>query len=108
MYTLPSFILYELEAQGYSSSITKLVILQKRAMRIIHRKEYRFHIDPLFKSSHILKITDMYLLQVSLYNSHTSHTYWRVRETSPTRQRFDSFFELMKSAVISRKASLLS
>ena len=42
-------------------------MLQKRAIRNINRAKYRAHTEPLFKSSLILKLTDLYEYQVTLF-----------------------------------------
>ena len=49
---------------GNSNSIHKLLRIQKRAIRVIHNKEYRHHTDPLFKRNNIMKVSDLYKLQV--------------------------------------------
>ena len=58
---------YGIHAWGNSISITKLGVLQKRVIRIINKKGYRSHTDPIFKSESILKISDLYKLHVSLF-----------------------------------------
>ena len=55
---------YGIEAWGNSNSIHKLLRIQKRAIRVINNKEYRHHTDPLFKRNNIMKVTDLYQLQV--------------------------------------------
>jgi hypothetical protein len=42
-------------------------ILQKRAIRTIHRSNYNSHTEPWFKSSGILKVKDLYESQVALF-----------------------------------------
>ena len=58
---------YGIQASGNSTSITKLGVLQKRVIRIINKKRFRSHSDPIFKSESILKISDLYKLHVSLF-----------------------------------------
>ena len=41
------------------SNLKKLVLLQKKAIRIITNSNYNAHTDPLFKKTNILKFTDM-------------------------------------------------
>ena len=66
-YTLiDSHITYVIQAWG-NGNTRKLDILQKRALRIINNKGYRSHTDPIFKSEKILKVSDVYNLQVSLF-----------------------------------------
>ena len=50
-----------------NGNIRKLEILQKCTHRIINNKGYRSHTDPTFKSEKILKVSDVYNLQVSLF-----------------------------------------
>ena len=53
-YTLiHSHMTYGIQAWGNSTSITKLGVLQKRVIRIINKKRYRSHTDPIFKSESI-------------------------------------------------------
>ena len=67
-YTLiQSHMTYGIQAWGNSTSITKLGVLQKRVIRIINKKRYRSHTDPIFKSESILKLSDLYKLHVSLF-----------------------------------------
>ena len=64
-----SHLQYGIQAWGNASAsiISKVTVLQKRAIRIINQINYRGHTDPLFKSERILKITDLYKLHVSLF-----------------------------------------
>ena len=45
----------------------KTFVLQKKSVRIINRSAYNSHTDPLFKSSGILKLRDMYEQQAILF-----------------------------------------
>ena len=51
----------------------KTELLQKRALRIIHNKRFNSHTDPLFKQSGILKLNDLYQLEVMLFMHDYSH-----------------------------------
>jgi hypothetical protein len=52
-------MIYAITAWGsLSSSYKRLILLQKRALRIINKAKYSSHTEPLFKSSEILKIND--------------------------------------------------
>ena len=64
-----SHLSYGLLAWGNSNgtAMRKLETIQKRAIRSIYNKKYNSHTDPLFKQSGILKIPDMYQLQVMLF-----------------------------------------
>ena len=50
-----------------SCFLHKTEVLQKRALRIINCKKFNSHTDPLFKQSGILKLSDLYQLQVLLF-----------------------------------------
>ena len=54
-------------ARGDSNHVKKLLLIQKRVIRIINNKNYRHHTDPLFKANQILKITDLYKCHVSSF-----------------------------------------
>jgi hypothetical protein len=57
-------MIYAITAWGsLSSSYKRLILLQKRALRIINKAKYNSHTEPLFKSSEILKINDHYKLK---------------------------------------------
>ena len=64
-----SHISYGIIAWGCAnkSYIKPLVILQKRAIRIINNAPYNSHTDPKFKSSKILKIPDLFIYQSLLF-----------------------------------------
>ena len=47
------------------SIINELIILQKKAIRIINRANYQEHTDPLFKNNKILKLNDLYDFNVA-------------------------------------------
>jgi hypothetical protein len=49
------------------SALHRSIILQKRALRTINNAKYNSHTDPLFKSSNILKLNDLYEHQVILF-----------------------------------------
>ena len=47
--------------------------IQKRAMRTIYNKRYNSHTDPLFMESRILKISDLYQLEVMTFMHDNIH-----------------------------------
>ena len=53
---------YCLTVWGFDSS--RILLLQKRAMRTITNSWYRAHTTPIFKSLNILKVNDLYWLMV--------------------------------------------
>ena len=63
------YILYCLPIWGATSDIhlNPLRILQKRAVRILNDASYYQHTNPLFYSSKILKIDDIYFMTVASY-----------------------------------------
>ena len=56
---------------NYKSSLQSLIILQKRAVRIIHRVGYLEHTNPLFLQSKLLKFTDIgsYQTAITMYRA---------------------------------------
>ena len=56
-----------------ATTIKKTNILHKRAIRVINKSEYNSHTDPLFKSSKILKLNDLYESQVVVFMQHFLH-----------------------------------
>jgi hypothetical protein len=92
-------ISYGILAWGKASPtiLKKTEILQKRAVRMINKKAYNSHTDPLYKSSEILKITDLYEHQVNLFmydfyhkllpiSFHSVFKYNHEIQSRPTRQ----------------------
>ena len=53
-------------ANTYSTKLNKFRILQKKAVRIINHSDYLAHSEPLFKQNNLLKIEDIYKLQLGL------------------------------------------
>ena len=49
------------------TKMDRVLLLQKRAMRLICNTAYRSHTDVLFKENRILKITDLYRLQLGCF-----------------------------------------
>lgn len=62
-------LLYGILAWGGSSDIhlQPLLLLQKKIIRTITSSNYLDHTDPLFHRTKILKIPDIYLLQLGIY-----------------------------------------
>ena len=61
-----SHFTYGIIAWG-NSNLKSLFTLQKRAIRLIHNAPYNGHTDPRFKSSGILKITDLFIYQSLIF-----------------------------------------
>ena len=54
-------------AGTYDTHLHRLLLLQKRAVRILSNASFLDHTDPLFYSNGILKIHDIYNLNVGMY-----------------------------------------
>ena len=61
--------MYGILAWGNASqaALNQSTRLQKRAIRIVNKASYRCHTEPLFKSSNVLTINDLYEQQVALF-----------------------------------------
>ena len=70
---IQSRLQYCIAVWGNSNHVQKLLLIQKRAIRIINNKNYRHHTDPLFKANKILKITDLYKYHVSSFMYDFTH-----------------------------------
>ena len=55
-----SHLHYGIQVWGNATNITALTVLQKRAIKIINKSDFRGHTEPLFKSEEILTISDEY------------------------------------------------
>ena len=64
-----SFLTYSVLAWGnsYVTNIKSLIILQKRAVRIITFSDYRAHASPLFKTLNLLKFPDIVKLYTGTF-----------------------------------------
>ena len=51
----------------YKTNLARLVILQKRVVRIIAKFHFDAHTDPIFRNLGILKFHDIHLLQLGLF-----------------------------------------
>lgn len=67
-------------AGTYAIHLNRLLLLQKRALRIINNVSYLAHTDTLFFSNKILKIHDMYKLSIGLYMYEHFNEYSRTHE----------------------------
>ena len=48
----------------YPTNLSRLVLLQKRAVRIINKSDFLAHTSPIFKELHLLKLQDIRILQI--------------------------------------------
>ena len=77
-------------AGTYEAHTNRLLILQKRAIRLICGASFLAHCDPLFYQTEILKFHDIYRLNVALYMFDARHTGIFDRDHSyPTRSHQD-------------------
>ena len=62
-----SHLIYGILVWGLAkpSMTNKVILLQKRAIRIIFKSDYLEHTNPLFKDLEILKCTDQYIVTLS-------------------------------------------
>ena len=84
-----SHLQYGIQAWGNATTISKLTVLQKRAIRIINQINYRGHTDPLFKSERIKKkcqtsISYMFPYLCLIYN--LGHYQHRLSNSFPDMQ----------------------
>ena len=56
----------EVWGSAYQSHINSLVVLQKKAIRIITFSHFQAHTEPLFKKNRILPLSKLYFLSISL------------------------------------------
>ena len=58
----------------YDIHLNRLFLLQKRAVRLICNESFLAHTDPLFSRTGILKVHDIYRLNVALYMFEARHS----------------------------------
>ena len=63
------YLMYGIEAwyAAYQNITAKMMVLQKKAIRIVKNVPYLDHTNPLFKELQLLKIDDLFKLQILLY-----------------------------------------
>ena len=54
-------------ASTYQNNLRRINLLQKRAIRILNKCKFDTHTDPLFKKCFILKVHDIFLLQMGKF-----------------------------------------
>ena len=87
---------------GYKSTLSCLVNLQKRALRIITNSHYCAHTSPLFISLRLLKLPDIVNYHVAQFMFKVkysmiplvSKSYYRVRLSTGHRTRLQPFFDI--------------
>jgi hypothetical protein len=67
--TIHPHLTYGLQAWGNATktALQKNIVLQKRALRLIHKVPYNSHTNPLFLQSEILKLPELTEHQIALY-----------------------------------------
>ena len=72
----------------YRTHVDRILLIQKKLVRIINRAPYLAHTNELFYNSNILKIQDIYNLNIGLYKyeNRNSGSYERTH-SYPTRNR---------------------
>ena len=76
---------------GFHSS--RILILQKRAMRTITNSWYRAHTEPIFKNLNILKVHDLYWLMVLKF-------YYKLKKTFNYYLSISMYFYLNNHMVV--------
>ena len=72
----------------FSNHLRPLIILQKRAVRIINKSSYLAHSTPLFLGSRILKLKDIYTYNLALYMfDHHADPEYRISHNFNTRNQ---------------------
>ena len=85
-YTLiHSHVNYCIEVWGSSVPLDIVTRLQKRAIRLFFNKPYRAHTEPLLKQAQILKVKDLYHMNILLF----SHNYRNHRLPASFENCFD-------------------
>ena len=80
-------------ASIYKTNLRRLVILQKRIIRIINKSHFNAHTDPIFKDLDILKFNDIHLLQPgqSMYSCKNSFLPPRFNNNFSQSNQFHSY-----------------
>ena len=73
----------------YCSHLNKILLLQKKIVRIITKSGYLAHTDPLFKRTGILKIQELYEFHLALYAYVNKINLNYATHSHETRHRFD-------------------
>ena len=71
-----SLLNYNILAYGgtYNTHLNRLILLQKRAIRLVCGASFLAHTDPLFSQTGILKFQDIYRLNVATYMFEARHS----------------------------------
>lgn len=73
-------------ASTYPSNLHRIILLQKRVIRILNKSKFDAHTDPIFKKFSLLKLSDICLLQLGKF----MYSY----NNSLLPKRFDNMFVL--------------
>ena len=86
-----TFLIYSVIMWGntYQSNLRPLVVLQKKAIRIITFSNFREHTSPLFKKLNVLKFPDIVYVYTALF----VHQY----SNGKLPEAFDDFFSLIQN-----------
>ena len=70
-----TYLMYGIEYRHVDnkSVLNKIIVLQKRAIRVINNLPFNEHTNEYFKSSEILKLNDIYNCQIGTYFYNTIH-----------------------------------
>ena len=81
---LSSVFLYG--GRTYKSHLNDILVLQKKLVRIITNSDYLAHTDPLFHSTGILKINELYEYHLTLYAFRNKNNFVSSSHAYQTRQ----------------------
>ena len=59
--------MFSVWASTYPTNLNRIVILQKKIVRIISNKPFDAHTEPIFKDLQILKFSNIYLFQIGKF-----------------------------------------
>ena len=59
------------QASSYKTSLQRIVILQKRVIRIVNKSDYCAHTDPIFKKLNLLKFHNLNM-NITTWSFHVS------------------------------------
>jgi hypothetical protein len=87
--------------------VDRLLMLQKRAVRIITNNSYLDHCNPLFHSTGMLKIKDLYNYLCSIYAFKNVDSFDRVEHMYDTRNKYNLVPEFQRLATTQRSLSFV-
>ena len=84
------------------NNLKKILLLQKRAVRVINNADFLDHSSPLFKQSNILKIDDIYKMTCCIIAFKNKCNYLKTNITHNTRNSNDLRVQFQRLVVTQR------